>query len=55
MINVDLLCNSYWKQFTEFCQHVGYVSTAAEVDELVEAGSIPEAMPTWIALWIMDK
>ncbi|KAF7980505.1 hypothetical protein HWV62_38014 [Athelia sp. TMB] len=26
-----------------------------EVDELVESGSIPEMMPTWIALWIMDK
>lgn len=46
---------SYWTQFTEFCFRIGYVATSQEVDELVESGNIPEMMPTWIALWIMDK
>jgi hypothetical protein len=49
------LYTRFWNQFTQFCHKIGYVSSATAVDDLVNVGNILASMPTWIALWIMDK
>jgi len=38
-----------------FCFEINEVSSATAVDCLVNSGDIPAKMPTWIAMWIMDK
>ncbi|OBZ71137.1 hypothetical protein A0H81_08475 [Grifola frondosa] len=42
-----------WKQFTEFCAHIGYVKTSEAVEKLWP--NLPADFPMWIAIWVMHK
>jgi hypothetical protein len=43
-----------WKGFKKFCNEVGY-ATDTVFDAIEAGGNIPGNMPTWIAVWIMQK
>ncbi|KAH9913412.1 uncharacterized protein B0H18DRAFT_1126275 [Fomitopsis serialis] len=43
----------YWEQFVVFCAEMGFVGEADEL-ETCDHG-IPEDVPTWMAVWIMNK
>lgn len=44
-----------WKQFVEFAVDVGYVSSGERFEQDLKAGVVPADLPTWVAVWIMDK
>ncbi|KDQ49450.1 hypothetical protein JAAARDRAFT_200851 [Jaapia argillacea MUCL 33604] len=45
----------YWKQFMEFCERVGYVAKAKDINMFVREDNISKDFPTWVAVWIMSK
>jgi hypothetical protein len=44
-----------WKQFVTFAAQVGYISSVNEFENSLKTGSVPADIPTWVAVWIMDK
>ncbi|KAH9842309.1 uncharacterized protein C8Q71DRAFT_852879 [Rhodofomes roseus] len=53
---VDNTLNEYrrlWDQFKSFCAELGFVDDAQVMDKYAQ--DIPEGLPSWIAVWIMNK
>ncbi|THH15859.1 hypothetical protein EUX98_g9395 [Antrodiella citrinella] len=44
-----------YEQFAEFCVEVGYVKKASDIEEFVLKRRVPAEVPTWVAVWVMDK
>jgi hypothetical protein len=53
VLRVNLACR-LWKGFKKFCVEVGYATDGVFV-AIEGGGTIPSDVPTWIAVWIMEK
>ena len=43
----------YWEQFIKFCERVGFVETAEDIERMFP--DFHSDIPKWITFWIMEK